>query len=139
MAQFSDALSCGPCVQKAIDLLHLLGLTPILQPFCGCSCGLGNAAIWRPVPQVLLKPLEAIWSERGITRGFLNVAVSQVSLERPRIDTVIRELIAAGVAKHMRMSLDAQPSRGGRSTMRSGGQRRAALGGVREWRTLALP
>ena len=32
----------------------------------------------------------------------------QVSLQRPRIDAVIRELVAAGVAQHVRVRLDAE-------------------------------
>ena len=30
----------------------------------------------------------------------------QVSLQRPRVDAIIRKLIAAGVAKHVRVRLD---------------------------------
>jgi hypothetical protein len=37
----------------------------------------------------------------------------QVGLERSRIDTVICELIAAGVAQHVRVRLDAKVSRRG--------------------------
>ena len=36
----------------------------------------------------------------------------QVSLERPRIDAIIRKLVAAGVAEHVCVRLDAKISYG---------------------------
>jgi hypothetical protein len=41
----------------------------------------------------------------------LNIAVPQVSLQRPRVDAVIGELVAAGVAQHVGVRLDAELGR----------------------------
>jgi len=49
------------------------------------------------------KPFEPIGCKRGLPGRILNVAVTQVSLERPGIDAVIRQLEAAGVAQHVGM------------------------------------
>jgi hypothetical protein len=40
----------------------------------------------------------------------LNVLVPQVSLQRPGILAVVRQLVAAGVAQHVRMALETEPS-----------------------------
>jgi hypothetical protein len=48
---------------------------------------------------VLPKPLEAIRRERGVARGILNVAVSQVGLQRAGIVARVRQGIATGVAE----------------------------------------
>jgi hypothetical protein len=39
--------------------------------------------------------------------------VPEVSLQRPRIDAVIRELVDAGVSQHVNVRLDAEVSRRG--------------------------
>ena len=45
----------------------------------------------------------------------LNVSVPQVVLNRPRIVTIVRELVAARVAQHVRMHGEAEPGGGARA------------------------
>jgi hypothetical protein len=63
-------------------------------------------------PRELIFPetFEAILRQRSVPRGVLDIPVSQVGLQCARIVAVIRELVTTGVAKHVRMSLDSQPS-----------------------------
>jgi hypothetical protein len=66
------------------------------------------------VPRQLVPPetLKAIRRQRRVPRRVLDIAVPQVGLQRPRIDAVICELIAAGVAQHVSVRLDAEISYG---------------------------
>ena len=52
------------------------------------------------------KAFEPIRRKRGIPCGVLNVSVSKVSLQCAGIVTVVCELVAASVAKHVGVSLD---------------------------------
>jgi hypothetical protein len=44
----------------------------------------------------------------GIANGVLDVLVAEISLQRPRIDALIRQQIAAGVPEHVRMNWERQ-------------------------------
>jgi hypothetical protein len=50
----------------------------------------------------------------GIARRVLNVAVTEIGLDRARVVAIVGELIAAGMAEHVVMCLDAQIGRAGR-------------------------
>jgi hypothetical protein len=50
------------------------------------------------------KSLEPILRQLSVSRGVLNVFVPEISLERAGILAVVRQLVAAGVAKHVSMS-----------------------------------
>ena len=64
----------------------------------------------------LPKVLESGRRQLGVAHGVLDVPVPEIGLQRPRIDAVIGELEAAGVAQHVRMHLELEPG---------GSQRRA--------------
>ncbi len=74
----------------------------------------------------------------------LNVPVSQVRLQRPGVRAVVRQLVAAGMAKHVRMRLQLDASADGRALDHpgeaSGRERRTALADEDEgrWHALAL-
>ncbi len=57
---------------------------------------------------VLPESIEAARRELGISDCMLNVFVSQVMLDRPRIVTVIGELEPTGMAQHMWVDRKAQ-------------------------------
>ena len=68
-----------------------------------------NALRLPKVPRFGLVPPEPFkppLCQRGISRGVLDVGVTQVSLQRPRIDPAICEGKAAGMAQHVGMDLD---------------------------------
>jgi hypothetical protein len=56
-------------------------------------------------PKEFLEPLRR---QRGIARRVLDIAVPKVGLDRPRIVAVVGELVAAGVAQHVGVRLDAE-------------------------------
>jgi hypothetical protein len=55
-----------------------------------------------------LPPLEPIRRQRHVDRRGLDVAVTQVTLQRPGVLALIRELEAAGVPQHVRMHRERQ-------------------------------
>ena len=54
--------------------------------------------------------LESVRRQFGVPDGVLNVLVPQVGLQRPGILAVVRELVAARVAQHVRGALKASPT-----------------------------
>ena len=58
------------------------------------------------VPKEILEPVR---HQSGVTRGVLNVAVTQIRLDRTRVVAIVGELIAAGMA--VGVSLDARIGR----------------------------
>ena len=46
---------------------------------------------------------EPICRQFGVAGGMLNVAVPQIMLDRPRVLAVVGQLVAGGVAQHVRM------------------------------------
>src|SRR5262245_25266611 len=62
---------------------------------------------------VLILPpaLEPGRRQFGISDRVLNVLVPEIGLQRPRIPASVRQLVAAGVAEHMRVRLDLEPGR----------------------------
>ena len=84
--------------------------------------------------QGLLLPLKILEPSRrqlGAAHGVLDIAVAQVGLQGARVVPLIGERITAGVPQHVRMRLEAQPSRSpcplNHASKASGGERRAAL------------
>jgi hypothetical protein len=71
---------------------------------------LGARRVDRP-RSVLPKPLKSIRRQGGVARGVLDVAVSQIGLQRAGIVAVVRQLVATGVSKHMGMGFDAKIGR----------------------------
>ena len=57
---------------------------------------------------ILPKPLEALRTELCIAHRVRDVAVTQVLLDRARVVTVIRELVAGGVSQHVRMDREGE-------------------------------
>jgi hypothetical protein len=55
---------------------------------------------------VALEPLKAVGSQSGVARSVLNVPVSEVGLERPRVDPVVCQFKPAGMAEHVSVRLD---------------------------------
>jgi hypothetical protein len=55
-----------------------------------------------PPPNVL----EPTGRQRGIARGRVDRAMAEVSLQRPGIDALVGQRIAAGVAQHVRVDLE---------------------------------
>ena len=47
--------------------------------------------------------LEPICRQFSVAGGMLNVAVPQIMLDRPRVLPVVGQLVAGGVAQHVRM------------------------------------
>jgi hypothetical protein len=69
------------------------------------------------LPEELLEPLRR---QGRIARRILNIAMSKIRLDRPRVVAIVGELIAAGVAQHVGMRLDAQIGRNGCSLNHAG-------------------
>jgi hypothetical protein len=51
--------------------------------------------------------------EGGIARRVLDVAMPEIGLDRTRVVTIVGELVAAGMAEHVGMRLDAEIGYGG--------------------------
>ena len=73
-----------------------------------------TSAEWqRSVPPKLLEPIRC---QRGVCHGVLDIFVPEVVLDCPRVAAIVGELVAAGMAQHVRMNLereaglDAKPS-----------------------------
>jgi hypothetical protein len=65
-----------------------------------------------PLPNSISKEvLEPLRHQGGIARRVLDVAVSEIGLDRARVVAIVGELVAAGVAQHVGMRLDAQIGR----------------------------
>jgi hypothetical protein len=66
-------------------------------------CRVGESESRRRRSGALVPPetLEPIRRQRRIPRRILDIAMPQVSLERPCIASVIGKLVAAGVAQHV--------------------------------------
>ena len=60
---------------------------------------------------VLPEASEPVWRQLGVAHGVLDVLVAEVMLQRSRIDTLVCQLEAAGMAQHVRMY--AKPHLGG--------------------------
>lgn len=58
--------------------------------------------LWLSVPP---EALEAVRRELGVAHGVLDVLVPEVVLHGARVVPVVRELVAAGMAEHVRMHL----------------------------------
>ena len=72
-----------------------------------------------PPHQSRKNSLNRCGAKRGIPRRILNVAVTQVGLDRPRVVAIGSELIAAGVAEHVGVALMPRSAAvAARSTMR---------------------
>jgi hypothetical protein len=56
-----------------------------------------------------MRSSDSIW----IARRVLNVAMPKIGLDCPGIVTIVGELVAAGVAQHVGMRVDAEISSGG--------------------------
>jgi hypothetical protein len=57
--------------------------------------------------------LEPLRRQRGVARGVLNVAMPEIGLDCARVVAIVGELVAAGMAQHVGMRLDAQIGHGG--------------------------
>jgi hypothetical protein len=64
------------------------------------SLGFFCATLRDTSPLISPETFETIWRECSVSRRILDVSVSQVGLQCTGIVTVIRQLKAAGVAKH---------------------------------------
>ena len=65
----------------------------------------------RRVRSVAPESLEPIGCQRRIPDRVLNVAMPHVRLQCAGIDAILGQLIAAGMAKHVRVRLDAELGR----------------------------
>jgi hypothetical protein len=52
--------------------------------------------------------LKSVWRQLGIAHGVLDVSVTEIGLESPRIVPLVGQGEAAGVAKHIGMGLGTQ-------------------------------
>jgi hypothetical protein len=59
------------------------------------------------------KLLESLRRQGGIARRILYVAMPHVGLDRPRVVTIVGELVAAGMTEHVSVGLDFQVGSGG--------------------------
>ena len=85
---------------------------------CLCRSGQTRAMAIFGVGLIAPEILEPICRQFGVAGGMLNVAVSQIMLDRPRVLPVVGQLVAGGVAQHVRMDRDSMPaSRSGRPTI----------------------
>ena len=66
------------------------------------------AAAIRNLPSIAKKFLEPLRRQGGIARRILNIAMPEIGLDRARVVAVIGELVAAGMAQHVGVRLDAQ-------------------------------
>jgi len=89
------------------------------QPIMANAAAVKGCARWVR-RSVSPKALEPIRCERRVSGCVLNVSMSQVGLQRASIMAVIGELVAARVAQHMRMRLDAEICRGGSALHHAG-------------------
>jgi hypothetical protein len=81
------------------------------------DCGLRPASILKKFPEPLRR-------QRDIARRILDVAMTQIRLDRARVVAVVGELVAAGMAEHVGMCLDAHIGRDGRPLDHAGEARR---------------
>jgi uncharacterized protein (UPF0147 family) len=77
------------------------------------SCGGGRTIVQTDAVKpayrntlIFPEPLEAILRQLRVSRSVLNVSVPKIRLQCAGILSVIRELVATGVAKHVSVSLD---------------------------------
>src|SRR4051812_15478861 len=107
-----------------------------------CLCRSGQTRAIATISVGLIAPeiLEPICRQFGVAGGMLNVTVPQIMLDRPRVLPVVGQLVAGGVAQHVRMDRELDAGREAGSTddlaHRIGAERRLALahkyvGGVR--------
>jgi len=52
---------------------------------------------------------KAVGRELGVTHGMHDVAVPKVGLDGPRVDTVVRQVVARRVSQHVRVSRELRP------------------------------
>jgi hypothetical protein len=80
--------------------------------------------------------LEPRRRQLGIAYRMLNIAVPKVSLQRPRIVSLVSQRVAAGVAQHVRVCLEPKLGHDPRPLDHAGkagrAERRPALGGEDE-------
>jgi hypothetical protein len=91
-----------------------------------------------PLPAVGVRPLaapevlEPLRAHLGVAHRVLNVLVTQIGLQRPRIVALVGESIAAGVPQHVGMGLEAKARLNARplhqARKASRGEWRAAFG-----------
>jgi hypothetical protein len=58
-------------------------------------------------------PFHWLWRQRRIARRVLDVAMAEIRLDSARVVAIIGELIAAGMAQHVRMGFYAELGRDG--------------------------
>ena len=59
------------------------------------------------------KFLEPLRRQGGIARRVLDIAMPEIGLDRTRVVAIVGELVAAGMAEHVGVRLDAQIGRDG--------------------------
>jgi hypothetical protein len=104
-----------PLSQLISSLTGCSAGSKISKIFCECHLhsarvidfgGGGTGQVLMSARLIPPESFETILRQRSITRGVLDVSVSEVSLERAGIVAVIRQLIATGVAKHVSVGFD---------------------------------
>ena len=80
---------------------------PALRRWSGPAESLPAPGARRP-GSVLPKALEAICRELGVADGVLNVTVTEVVLESPRVDALVRQLVSGRVPEHVRVHREAK-------------------------------
>ena len=70
-------------------------------------CVNGRAGRFRTI-SISKKFLEPLRRQRGVARRILNVAMPEIRLDRPCIVAIVGELVAARVAQHVGVRIDAQ-------------------------------
>ena len=83
----------------------------------------------------ILKPR---WRQRGVPHRVLDVAVSQIGLERPGVVALVGQRVGAGVSQHVRGRIECKPRVGACPLHQSGkpssGKGRSSLRREDEWR-----
>ena len=60
----------------------------------------------RSLVSIAPEVLKSRWRKFGVADGVLNVAVAKIILDRSCIVPITRQLIAGGMAQHVRMDLE---------------------------------
>ena len=68
----------------------------------------GHVSAVRVLGLVAPEIFKARWRKFSVPNGVLNVPMAQVVLDRSRIVSITRQLVAGGMAQHVRMRLERQ-------------------------------
>jgi hypothetical protein len=124
----------GPMTRNALDRLAALGFPPLIKQAVESRRGSVRALRVHRNEALSVSPkiFEPCWRQFGIAHRVLDVLVAQISLQGSRIVPSVRQCVAAGMSKHVRVNackLRRFPGPRNHLSEASRCKRRATLGG----------